>query len=136
MPDRPLQSAIVGAFQNHHLKAYCAYLDSPQWSTFAVGHAKTLNFRPVRLSQGWRKAREVKFFTAADRRLQTFQVLLKSPGVIGLVELRVDEDEADVTQRKDANEKKKSLAPTQKVVRTRRNRHLPFTSEFHGRWLW
>src|SRR3972149_754742 len=118
MPNRPLQSGIVGAFQNHHLKAYCAYLDSPQRSTFAATHAKTLSIRALRLSEAWRRAREGKRYTAVDRQPQTVQVLLKSPGVIGLVELRVDEHEADVTQRKDANEKKESLAPTQKRVRS------------------
>ncbi len=41
--------------------------------------------------------------TADDRRLQSFQFLLKSPGLIGLIKPRVKQRKTRIAQRKDAD---------------------------------
>jgi hypothetical protein len=54
----------------------------------------------------------VKAFIADDRRLQTVQSLLKSPGLICLKKPRIEQREADIGQRKDAHDKEETPAPT------------------------
>jgi hypothetical protein len=112
MPDRPSQSFFVGAFRDHRRKTDGAYLDSPQRGAFEDGYAKTLSSRAVRFRQGW-KGRRVKLFNAADSRLRTFQGSFKPPGLIGLIEPRVEPHEGAVTQRQDADGKKEVSAPTE-----------------------
>ena len=68
---------------------------------------------------------------ADDRRLQSVQFLLKSPGLIGLKESRVEQHEADVTQGKDANGKEKISAPTETRILSHRKRHQPLNSDLH-----
>ena len=74
----------------------------------------------------------MKVFIAADRRLQTVQFLLKLPGLSGLKEARVEQDEAHVAQRKDANDKKEVPAPTEKRTISRRKSYPPLNSDLHG----
>jgi hypothetical protein len=112
MPDRPSQSFSVGAFRDHRRKTDGAYLDSPQRRAFAGRYAKTLSSGGVRFGQGW-KGRRVKLFNAADSRLQTFQGSFKSPGLVRLIEPRVEPHEAPVTERQDANDKEEVSAPTE-----------------------
>jgi hypothetical protein len=74
----------------------------------------------------------MKVFIAADRRLQTVQFLLKLPGLSGLKEARVEQDEAHVAEHKDANGKKEIPAPTDKRIISRQKSYSPLNSDIHG----
>jgi hypothetical protein len=70
----------------------------------------------------------VKVFTAAGSRSQPLQCFFKSTVLIGLIEPRVEHREADVTERKDANDKKEGSAPTEKPTDSRQQKYLPLNS--------
>jgi hypothetical protein len=78
----------------------------------------------------------VKLFNAADSRLRTFQGSCKSPGLIGLIEPRVEPHEAAVTQRQDANDRKEMSAPTEKRPGPCGKKPPPLNFEIHGRVHW
>ncbi len=82
MPDCPSQSPFFGAFQNHRYQADGADLDSPQRRAFTDSDARAFGSRKVRFLQ------------------RSF----KAPGLFSLIEPRVEQREADVTQRQKAND--------------------------------
>ena len=71
-------------------------------------------------------------FIAAVRLPETVQFLLKLPGLRGLKQARVQQDKANVAQRKDANGKKEVPAPTDKRTISRRKSYPPFNPDLHG----
>jgi hypothetical protein len=132
VPNRPSQSFILDAFQNHHLEAYCAYLESPQGKSFAAPHANSLIIRTFCGSEAGRTTWGGRKFIAFGRHLQRVQLLLESPVLIGLIELRIREHKTNVTERCDANDKTKPTAPAQKRVRSRARKRLSDGCESHG----
>jgi hypothetical protein len=61
--------------------------------------------------------------------------LIKSPGFINLEELCIEQGEGRATKRKDANDQKEMLTPSEKRLGLWKKKSLPFISEFHDRLL-
>ena len=68
-----------------------------------------------------------------DSRPNIAQLLLKPAGLMGLVEFRVEQYKAAVTQGENADDQESVPAPSQESIGARRMRHLPCNSDFHGR---
>lgn len=68
----------------------------------------------------------MKVFTVAGSRAQPVQCIFKSMALLVLKAIRVEQREADVTERKDANDKKEGSAPTEKRTGSCRRNLLTF----------
>src|SRR5687767_11716898 len=73
-----------------------------------------LNSCAAPIRQCWWNGRGVRALVADDRWFQVLQCLFKLPALIGLIKPRVEQDEAAVTQRKDADGQKKVSIATEK----------------------
>src|ERR1700687_2159298 len=130
MPDRPAQRRSINALQDHRGKADCAYLDSTQRRASAVSRSKALSSRGLRLLQGRNK------LAADDRRLRIVQLLLKSPTLVRLIELCVQQSEAHVCECGDPSDQQEAADPTNKALASCRQKQWPPNSEYHDRSPW
>ena len=104
MANRPSQSPFVGAFQDHRGKTDSTHLNSPERSTPPAGCAETGRSRPVCLLCGWKKGQRANIIASFGDGFKIAARFFKLPGLIGLINLRVEQNETAVTQRKDAYE--------------------------------
>ncbi len=74
----------------------------------------------------------MKVFIAANRLRKTAQFLLKLPGLSGLKKACVEQDEAHIAQRKDANGKKEVPAPTDNWTISLWKSYPPLDLDLHG----
>ena len=80
------------------------------------------------------KGRLLNTTVSCDRRPQIFHLLLKAAYFVDLVEFRIEQDKAAVTQNQYANHQEDVSTPSQDGMSSCRRRDPPFDYVLHG-WL-